>query len=122
MASTDDSTQGERRSKPHGNVCGRRWDDDQHQLEMFEWAKQDLGARLFTMRTDRHWSLERVAQGVRMKAETIADIENGRGDHKFSSITRLLAFYGYGTRVLPERTVNIASRSRGANQAAAAAS
>lgn len=122
VATSNDDPVEERRSTPNGPFYGRRWDDDQHQREMFEWAKQDLGARLYTMRTDRCWSLERVAKAAAMKAETVADVENGRGDHKFSTITRLLCVYGCYTRVLPDRASNVAPRSRGVKTAPAPAS
>lgn len=124
MATPDDDLTEDRRTEPCGPNRGRRWDDDPHQAEMFEWAKRDLGQRLFLLRDDLGWSLEKVARAVRMKAETIADLENGRGDPKFSSITRLNAFYGRYTRVLPERRDNIPpaertapSRPRGVNRA-----
>lgn len=87
---------------------------------MFEWAQQDLGQRLFQMRTDRNLSLEKVAADIRMKAETIADAENGRGDPKLSTITRLFAFYGRFARVLPEHRSNVLPRCRGVNPPSAA--
>lgn len=104
----------------HGPNLGRRWDDDLHQREMFEWAQKDLGARLFALRDELGWSQEKVARAARMKAETVADLENGCGDPKLSSITRLLAVYGRYARLLPERRANVVSRSRGAKTAVSA--
>src|SRR5688572_28867273 len=121
MAQPDDDPETEdRRTTPNGPVYGRRWDDDEHQRDLFEWARQDLGARLFSLRSTRGWSLEKVALAARMKAETVADAENGRGDPKLSTITRLLAVYGFYTRLLPERRDNVAPRCRGVNRAEAA--
>lgn len=110
------------RRKAHGPVLGRRWDDDRHQRDMFEWAKNDVGARLFALRTDRGWSLERVATAAAMKAETVADAENGRGDPKLSTISRLLAVYGYYTRLLPDRPANVTPRCRGVKATLSASS
>jgi len=115
-----EATSTDRRTMPLGPAYGRRWDDDPYQAEMFQWAQQDLGKRLYGLREDLGWSLERVATAIKMKAETIADAENSRGDPKLSTISRLLAFYGYYTRVLPERAANVAPRCRGANHARSA--
>lgn len=119
MAPTDST---DRRRCQHGPARGRRWTDNPYQCELFDWAKQDVGARLFAMREGQGWSLEKVAALAGMRAETVADLENGRGDPKLSTITRLLAVYGYYTRVLPERPSNLAPGCRGVNRAARAAS